>query len=88
MNITITKNFSKKFKKKKDKKLAKAILSVINEVKIAETINDIKNLKKLSGRDFAYRIRISKYRIGVFINDNTVEFANFDHRSKIYKIFP
>jgi len=48
----------------------------------------LRNIKKLSEHNFAYRIRFGRYRIGVFIKDNTVEFANFDHRSRSYKIFP
>ena len=49
---------------------------------------DIPNLKKLKGFEDAYRIRISDYRIGLFIIDNTTVFARFLHRKDIYKFFP
>jgi len=88
MQIQITKDFAKKFRKVKDKKLAQAILAIITEVQAAETINDINNVKKLSGHNTAYRIRIGKFRIGVFVQGDVVEFNNFAHRSKIYKLFP
>jgi mRNA interferase RelE/StbE len=88
MQIQITKDFAKKFRKIKDKKLAQAILFVINEVQSAETFTEIKNVKKLSGHSNAYRIRVGKFRIGVFVKGNIVEFNNFAHRSKIYKLFP
>ena len=88
MKVVFDKSFSKKLLKTKDKKLAQSVLSVINEVKSVDNIYEIRNIKKLSGHDFAYRIRIGKYRIGVFIRNEVVEFSNFDHRNKIYKTFP
>ena len=88
MQIQITKDFAKKFRKIKDKKLAQAILTIITEVQAAETFSEIKNAKKLSGHNTAYRIRIGKFRIGVFVQGDVVEFNNFAHRSKIYKLFP
>ncbi len=88
MQIQITKDFAKKFRKIKDKKLAQAIFIIITEVQAAETFSEIKNVKKLSGHNSAYRIRIGKFRIGVFVQGDVVEFNNFAHRSKIYKLFP
>ncbi len=88
MQIQVTKDFAKKFRKVKDKNLAQAILAIINEVESVDAFNDIKNIKKLSGHEYAYRIRVGKYRIGVFVKGNIVEFNNFAHRSKIYKLFP
>lgn len=46
------------------------------------------NLKKLSGYKNSYRIGLGSYRIGIVIDDKTVIFAAFDHRSDIYKYFP
>ena len=88
MKTTITKTFIKKVSKIKDKKLRITIFAIIQEIELIDNIYEIRNMKKLSGHEFAYRIRIGKYRIGVFIKNEVVEFSNFDHRSKIYKIFP
>ncbi|RLD66272.1 MAG: type II toxin-antitoxin system RelE/ParE family toxin [Bacteroidetes bacterium] len=88
MQVQITKDFAKKFRKVKDEKLAQAILTIISEVQSAETFSEIKNVKKLSGHNNAYRIRIGKFRIGVFAQGDVIEFNNFAHRSKIYKLFP
>ncbi|MCF8308850.1 MAG: type II toxin-antitoxin system RelE/ParE family toxin [Bacteroidales bacterium] len=46
------------------------------------------NLKKLKGYKDYYRIRLSDYRIGIQIKDDTVFFVVFGHRKDIYKKFP
>jgi len=46
------------------------------------------NLKKLKGFKTAYRIRVGDYRIGLFISNDTVEFARVVHQKDIYKVFP
>ncbi len=61
---------------------------IADAIEQAGTSPAIKNLKKLKGFKIAYRIRIGDYRIGVFINGDTVEFARVVHRRDIYKFFP
>jgi len=88
MKFKIERSFEKDFNKLLDKALSKSILSAIENVSSAENVESILNLKKLSGHKTAYRIRSGNYRIGVFIEDDTVVFAAFDHRKDIYKHFP
>jgi len=64
--------------------VAHAIAEVEEATKLAET----GNLKKLKGFKNVYRIRIGEYRIGLFIEKGTVEFARIVHRKDIYKVFP
>ena len=64
------------------------IANAVEQVKQAEGMSSIVNLKKLKGFKTAYRIRIGDYRIGVFIDGDTVEFARVVHRKDIYKLFP
>jgi mRNA interferase RelE/StbE len=68
--------------------LAKAILGCIDQVSNVSSIQDIENLKKLSGYKDDYRIRSGDYRIGVIIKDETVTFVAFAHRNEIYRRFP
>ena len=88
MKVVFTRDFDKAAGKIKDKKLASDLLNTINNVKLATNIFQITNLKKLKGHPCAYRIRIGNYRIGVFIENNEVEFAAFAHRKDIYFLFP
>jgi len=64
------------------------IAVAIEQVERAQSTADIVNVKKLKGFKTAYRIRIGDYRIGVFIENETVEFARVIHRKDIYKAFP
>jgi mRNA-degrading endonuclease RelE of RelBE toxin-antitoxin system len=48
----------------------------------------IPNLKKLRGDDQAYRIRVGDYRIGIFIDGETIILARVKHRRDIYRHFP
>jgi mRNA interferase RelE/StbE len=84
--------FLKKFNKDLDKIDAKSILENIEEiiefVENAEHLSEIPNVKKLTGYKNAYRIRMGDYRIGIFFENDTVEFARIVHRKDIYKVFP
>jgi mRNA interferase RelE/StbE len=88
MKFKIERSFEKEFNKLHDKALSESILTAIENVSLAKNIEGIQNLKKLAGHKNAYRIRSGNYRIGVFIENNTVIFAAFDHRKDIYKRFP
>lgn len=88
MKYLFERKFEKDFDKIKNPDLAKAILKVINNVAKASSFSEIPNIKKLKGHRTAYRIRIGDYRLGVFIENDTVVFAAFDHRKDIYSSFP
>ena len=88
MKTEFLKSFNKDLDKLKLQSIKILIASVIDNVEIANKASEIKNLKKLTGYKFAYRIKIGDYRIGLFIENNIVEFARVIHRKDIYKIFP
>ena len=58
MKIKFESKFSKDLRKIKDQKLLSQIKVVINECKLAQTLDDIKTLKKLKGYQIFYRIKI------------------------------
>lgn len=88
MEIEITKKFQKQVSKCLDKAIKKQILEVIRLANSANSLSEIKNIKKLTGFQNKYRIRIHEYRIGVELVNSIIIFAAFDHRSDIYKYFP
>lgn len=67
MNIRYEASFEKDLKNIKDKNLLNRIKNVIGEVKKAQNVNEISNLKKLQGCKNFYRIKLGDYRIGVEI---------------------
>ena len=88
MNVLFLAKFLKDIDKILIKTVKSDLLATIENVEQANKITDIKNIKKLKGSKIAYRIRIGDYRIGLFIENNTVEFARVVHRKDIYKLFP
>lgn len=63
------------------------IADAVEQVEQADGSSSVVNLKKLKGFKTAYRIRVGDYRIGLFISDDTVEFARVVHQEDIYKVF-
>jgi mRNA interferase RelE/StbE len=88
MKADFKKSFLKELRKIKNKKLQSSILDCILQVEQAANLSQIKNLKKLSGYDVYYRIKVGDYRIGIKIEGTLVYFVTFDHRKDIYKGFP
>jgi len=88
MRVEYLSKFFKDLDKIKSKKTKTSILYIISQVKSANSIKDIQNLKKLTGHKYAYRIRSGQYRIGLFIENNVVQFARVVHRKEIYRLFP
>ena len=43
---------------------------------------------KMAGYDGYYKIREGDYRIGIFCEQNTMEFQRVLHRKEIYRLFP
>jgi len=88
MTFEITKKFKKQVDLCTDLSIRMQIGKIFQEIASAEKLSEIKHLKKLKGSKNSFRIRLGNYRIGILIQNDTVIFAAFDHRSDIYKYFP
>jgi len=89
VNFEFKKSFARDLKKKaRGIKLRSRIQEIIHEVNNAESLYEIKNIKKLKAEGDYYRIRFGNYRIGLKIKDETVIFVRFLHRNEIYRYFP
>ena len=88
MKVEFLSGFEKDLSRTRDKKLAKIILDCIHLFETANKLDEISNIKKLKGHSSAYRYRKGKYRIGFYMEDNTIIFAAFAPRGKIYQKFP
>ena len=88
MKTVFTNKFLQQINAVRFKTIRKKVEKVILEVEKAETLSEIKNLKKLKGETKYFRIRIGDYRIGLYIENRIIEFSTMDHRKDIYKRFP
>ena len=88
MKVEFLSGFEKDLSLTRDKVLAKIILDCIEVFEKANKINDVPNIKKLKGHSSAFRYRKGKYRIGFYLEGETIVFAAFGTRDKIYHRFP
>jgi mRNA interferase RelE/StbE len=87
--VEFDKSFEKSIDKIKDKSVFPKIEKLIIDLENAQTIKDVKNIKKLSGFKTYYRVRLGVYRIGLEkITDSTLRLIVVAHRKDIYKNFP
>jgi len=80
--------FEKELILRRDKILARIVLDCIAIFEKAGNINEVPNIKQLKGHTSAFRYRKGKYRIGFYLEKDTIIFAAFDTRDKIYRRFP
>ncbi|PZV19411.1 MAG: plasmid stabilization protein [Leptolyngbya sp.] len=71
-----------------DKSLLVKIKSTVNSVEDAASLDDVANLKKLKGNEGYFRIRIGDYRLGLFLEGETILFVRVIHRREFYRYFP
>jgi mRNA interferase RelE/StbE len=88
MKVEYLKQFSKDLSKINDETLKSNLFDVIILLKNTENINLLSNIKKMKGHSEAYRIRIGKYRLGLYFDGEVIELARFAKREDIYKVFP
>ncbi len=88
MKIEFFNQFDKQLEKISDGTLRTKVSKVVSEVMEANSLAEIKNLKKMKGFRTAYRIKVGDYRIGFIFEDNTVFFAAIANRKDIYRRFP
>jgi len=88
MKIEFRKSFAKDLLTILDNNLLIKIEEVIEQVKQAEKLSEVSNVKKLKGEVNYYRIRVGNHRIGIKLDGNLVLFIRVLHRKEIYRYFP
>jgi mRNA interferase RelE/StbE len=88
VDVLYESSFAKDLKRVKDKQLLNRVQNAIKEIKAANELAEVRNLKKLQGYDTFYRLRLGDYRIGIEVEGKTVIFVRILHRKDIYSRFP
>lgn len=88
MKILFEESFEKDLRRIRDKDILKRVKEIIDESKKAEDLSAIRSLKKLTGYDTFYRIRLGDYRIGLEIMQGEIIFTRILPRKDIYRYFP
>ena len=89
MNIEISKRFVKDTQKITDKRILAKIQQVLLEAKQVESLLSLVNVEELSGFSGFYRIKFDyRYRIGIYCEQETIQFLRVGSRESFYKKFP
>lgn len=88
MNLTFTRSFASDLRQIRDTSILKRLQEIIRAIEAAASIQDLKNLKKLSSESRHYRLRLGDYRLGLIIEADTVTLVRILHRKNIYRYFP
>jgi mRNA interferase RelE/StbE len=88
MQVEFRKTFKQDLQNLKDGKILKRIQQVVEEMEATKNLLEIRNIKALQGYEGFYRIRVSDYRIGLFIENGVVAFVRVLHRKEVYRYFP
>ena len=88
MKTTFRGSFGRDLKRIKDEQVLGDLRTAILETEAADVWSAIPNVKKIKGASSAYRIRVGDFRMGVYIEGDTVEFVRVLSRRDIYREFP
>jgi len=88
MKVLYEKSFLRDIKKVKNQKLLDILGNTIEDIKSADEIFSLSNIRKLKGHPAAYSVRIGDFRLGLFYENNTAILTRFLNRKDIYKLFP
>lgn len=89
MIVEYDKSFEKSIDRLKDISLYPKIEKIIEQLESAQSLNELTNIKKLTGFKNYFRLRLGDYRLGFEkINEKTIRLIVVSHRKDIYKVFP
>ncbi|MCL4142238.1 UNVERIFIED_CONTAM: hypothetical protein GTU68_044399 [Idotea baltica] len=88
MEIIYLRQALKDVNKIKNDKLKLKLADIVADLKSADNLSEIRNVKAISGHPDAYRIRVGDYRLGIFYSEEIITIARFLKRNDIYKLFP
>lgn len=88
MKTDFAASFAKDLRHLNDRCVSKQVEQAIRAIESAETLAELKHLKKLQGTANCYRIRVGDYRIGFIVEENVVRLIRCLHRKDMYRYFP
>jgi mRNA interferase RelE/StbE len=88
MKVVFNRKFTKDIDKLPNSAIKIRLAELIEFCEMAETTDNLPNLKKLVGFNNFFRLRMGDYRIGILLDEDCIHFIRILHRKEIYKAFP
>lgn len=88
MEVVFLQTFENDVKRIQDKSLLRKLKDVILTLENSNNLREIVGIRKITGSNTAFRLRIRDYRLGLYYENGIIELCRFVHRKDIYKLFP
>jgi mRNA-degrading endonuclease RelE of RelBE toxin-antitoxin system len=89
LKVEYRKLFLKDLKKLKKQSIYQQIYDLaFKTLGSCDSLQDLPNVKSLTGAPNRHRIRVGDYRIGLELRGDTVELMRVLHRREFYRYFP
>ena len=88
MEIRYQSQFNRDLRRLRNPSIAALVEQVIEELKAASTIRDMRDVSRMISAGEHYRIRIREYRLGITLDGETAILRRFLPRGEIYRYFP
>lgn len=88
MRVKFERGFVRDLDRIRSKSLRLRVDRAVNELRSADSIEEIPGVVRLQGTANLFRIRIGDYRIGLERSSAGVTLIRFRHRSNFYRGFP
>ena len=88
MEIRYHPRFERDLRRIRTPALSRRVERVIEELKAASSITEVRNVIRMAGRERHYCIRIGGYRLGLVLEGDTAALVRLGHRRDFYRSFP
>jgi mRNA-degrading endonuclease RelE of RelBE toxin-antitoxin system len=89
MKVQISKRFTKDCEKIDDQRILAKIRKVLEAAQTITHLSELPQLEEMAGYSCFYRLKFDyRYRIGLYLDGETLQFLRVGHREDFYKKFP
>jgi mRNA interferase RelE/StbE len=88
VKLVFTSRFAKDLRTIRDTALQSEVSAALDKMKIAARLEEAGDITKLKGSKNAFRARVGDYRIGFYLEKDTIILGRFANRREIYRLFP
>ncbi len=88
MKLVLTSRFAKDLRSIRDVSVKADVNSALDKMKAAKRLEDLGDVVKMKGAKNAFRMRVGEYRIGFYLDGDTITLGRFANREDIYRLFP
>jgi mRNA interferase RelE/StbE len=88
LKVVYSSTFAKDLQDVRDPSARRMLEKLIVQMKEAQSLADLSNVKKLRGAPNAFRLRVGDFRLGLFLTGDTLTLHRFLDRKDMYRSFP